>query len=575
MSVVTAPERRRPHRRVVRPRRSLWLAIPVLLVLVVGVGLPLLSVAYGAVQSANPAMPDSQFTLDALRRVYLDAGYLRVLAGTLAMSAVVGALSVAVGAGLAWVVTRTDVRMRRTLELLVISPLFLSPFIGAVAWVTLSAPNSGMLNVLWRQLTGAEAPMFDVLTTGGMIWVMTLYYVPFGFMFTASSLRNMDPSLEEASYLNGVGPLRTAMRVTLRVATPALASAFFFVAILAAGLFSVPGALGGSGGFRPLAVRVYNAISVFPSDHALAAAIGSVLVWVTLLGIHQYRRLTRLSKRYVTVSARGFRPRIVALGRLRAPAAAVCWFYVLVAVILPYAALIVVSLTPYTITDFRRMTFTLDNVVSTLTSGRVVEATLNTFTVGLVAPTLCVLLALLIAYLVERRGGLVNKAIDYLATLPIAVPGIVFATGMIWVYIRTPLYATVWLLVVAYVFTYIAHSARLVSTGLLQIDPALEEAATVNGASLPRTLWTVTGPLTKPALLSAWVLTFIFTVREINAAILLYSPRSMVLSVLTWDFLEFGRLQAAAVVGLLQTVLLLGGVLVGRFVFRVRLTDSV
>jgi iron(III) transport system permease protein len=84
----------------------------------------------------------------------------------------------------------------------------------------------------------------------------------------------------------------------------------------------------------------------------------------------------------------------------------------------------------------------------------------------------------------------------------------------------------------------------------------------------------ITMPLAKPAVLSAWIFVFILVIREINAAIVLYAPGSTVLSVLTWDYVQFGDFRAAAVVGLLQTALLLLGLVIGRFVFRVAVTST-
>jgi iron(III) transport system permease protein len=158
---------------------------------------------------------------------------------------------------------------------------------------------------------------------------------------------------------------------------------------------------------------------------------------------------------------------------------------------------------------------------------------------------------------------------------PIAVPGVGFGAGMFWTYITTPVYGTIWILVIAFVASYLPFAYRIADTSLLQIDKALEEASLLCGGSHVRTLFQVTLKLMRPALLSAWIMVFIFCVREISAAILLASPSNKVLSVLSWDYLEFGDLSKASVIGLLQTALLVLGVVVGQGVLRVRLSQSV
>jgi len=157
---------------------------------------------------------------------------------------------------------------------------------------------------------------------------------------------------------------------------------------------------------------------------------------------------------------------------------------------------------------------------------------------------------------------------------PVAIPGIVFGTGIFWTYLLTPAYGTIWVLVLAFIASYLPFAYRIGDTSLLQIDRVLEEASSLCGASHWRTATKITLRLVRPALLSAWIMVFIFSVREVSAAIMLTSSDNVVLSVLSWNYLDFGDVQKAAVVGLLQTVILIAGVVIGRFVFRVKLSKT-
>ncbi len=558
-----------------RARTYPYLVWPVLAVLVVLIAVPVVAMFYGAVQDGNLGSPKgTSFSLRALAQVYLGWPYISTLLGTVGLALAVALLSTAIGSLFAWIMSRTDVRFRKFFELTVIAPLFLSPFIGAIAWMTLGAPKSGMINVNLRHVFGTDFTLIDVMNVPGMIFVMTMYYVPYGYLLVGAALRNMDPSLEDASYINGNGHLRTAFRVTLPLVRPAMAAAFFFIAVLSTGVFSVPGVLGGRDGFVPLAVRIYRATEVFPSDYAVAASIGTMLFIVTIIGVFFYRRAVANAARFVTVSGRGFRPRIIKLGSWRWVVTTVLVINFVVAIVLPYIALVIVSLTPYAQTDFTKLNLSLNNFTAVLTAPKVMEASWNTLLLGIGSPTACVVLGVLIAFITVRSGSPIKGIIDYLATIPLAIPGLVLATGMIWLYIRTPIYGTLWILLVAHVAAYLTHASRLASNGLIQIDKSLEEASIVNGASLPRTLWRITTPLIRPSLLSAWILIFIFSVREINEAIMLYSARSNVLSVVTWDYMQNGQIRQAAVVGILQTIGLILGVLVARYAFRVKLTSA-
>ena len=528
----------------------------------------------GAVLSGGLADPDTHLTLDKLHDVYATWPYLLALLSTLGVSAVVAVLAIAAGALLAWLLARTDLPWKALMNGCVVAPLFLSPFVGAIAWLILAAPRAGLLNVLVTELTGLRGPFVDVATPAGIVLVMAIYFVPYAFLTLSAALRNMDPALEEAAYLNGSGVAATALKVTFPVVRPAVVSTFFFIFVLAAGTFAIPAVLDRASQLRFLAVDVFQASSTYPIDYGESAAIGTVLFWVSLAGIACYRLASRSARRFVTITARGYRVRTVRLRAWRWLAAAVVLGYAALAIVLPYLALLYAAFTRYTASSVLSATFTGANVLAVARSPEVVASLRNTLVVGLLSPTLCVLLGLVLAYAVRRlrvRGG---AWLDYVAMFPVAVPGVVLGTGLFWTYVTTPVYGTVWVLVLAFVASYLPFAYRIGDTALLQIDRALEEASALCGAPRWRTLWGITAPLIRPALLSSWVMVFVFSIREISAAVLLTSSDNIVLSVLSWNYLDYGDIQKAAVVGLLQTLLLVAGVAAGHFVFRVRLSAA-
>lgn len=564
-----------------RRRRALWrrptgLGVIVFILLLGLVAGPVAMVFIGSVQSQAPGLPNNEFSWDAIYRVYFSGEYYASLFGTLIMAVSVAALSVVFGGLAAWFLTRVNVPGRKLWEFGLILPLFLSPFVGALAWMMLAAPNSGMINVnlRWMLGLGPDAVFVDIMTLPGVVFVMLLFYIPYAYLFISSALKNMDPSLEEASYMNGRGTFATAMKVTLPIMRPALVASFFFVAVLATGVFVIPAVLGLNTSFSPLAVEVYRAMTVFPARPPVAAALGTLLFWFTLAGVYLYRRSVRNANRFVTVSARGTRPRLVKLRAGRHIAAVVFALYALLAAVLPYLVLIVMSLSPFAITDFRRMTFSFDGIIEVWSRPDVATAFVNTIWLGIFVPTLTVLVGLAVAYVVVRDRGRLGTIVDYLGTFPIAVPGIVFATGIVWMYVRSPIYATLILIMIALIGAYIPQAARFASAGLIQIDKSLEEAARMNGAGKARTIMTVTFPLLRPSLLSAWTLLFVFATREVNEAVILSGPKSRPLSVLAWNYVEQGSIRNAAVVGLFLTVVMMIGILFARVVLRAKLDSS-
>jgi len=560
-----------------RRRRRGGLALPIGLglLLTILVLLPIVLMFLGALRTGTFVDPRAQFSLRSMQAVYTTLPFLKTLAVTVGASLLVSLIACIFGIALAWLLARTDIRARGFMEQCVIAPLYLSPFVGALAWLILASPNAGLLNVMARNLFGIEGPILNVVSATGVILIMALYNVPYAYMTVSSALKGMDPSMEEASYLNGAGTFATAYKITLPIVRPAIISAFFFVFVLTCGTFSIPAALGGTQAMPFLAVDIYRAVATFPLDYPRAAAIGTLLFWISLIGVACYRYASRVATRFVTVTARGYRARLVRLRGWQVPALAFILIYVLLAIVLPYLALLYVAFTSFTSSSILEANFTLANFKAVLGSVAVQQSIWNTLLVGILSPTLCVALGIVIAYAVRRLRVSGSGMLDYIAMFPIAVPGIVFGTGIFWTYLMTPAYGTIWILVIAFVASYIPFAYRMIDTSMIQIDKSLEEASAVCGGSHWHTARKITFVLIKPGVLSAWILVFIFSIREISAAILLASPSNKVLSVMSWDYLEFGNVQNATIIGLLQTAILGLGIFVGRFVLRVKLSQAV
>jgi iron(III) transport system permease protein len=375
----------------------------------------------------------------------------------------------------------------------------------------------------------------------------------------------MDPSLEEAAGACGASSPSTLRHVTIPVLRPAVLAAGLYVLVLATEMFAIPGYLGSSIKFFTLPYNIYLTAARFPIDHAFAAASSTIILILALVGLYLYRRSTAASRRFVTVTARGYRPRRTSLGRFRYAAAAVCWVYVVLAVVLPLVALVISGLLRFTSPSIRWDLMTIQNVTTVLAAPLVQRSIVNTLLLAaVVAPLGAILLGVAVAY-VNHRTTLPGRAIvDYIGSLPMAVPGIVFATGLIWAYVGTPLYATLAILAIAYVSHYIPYANRSIGSALLQVDRDLEEAARVCGASTAHVIWMITAPLIRPALVATWIFLFLAVVRESSASILLYSPSSIVLSVVSWNYMFDGQFNQASVVALLQTAIILFVLLVAR-----------
>src|SRR6478672_9046068 len=163
-----------------------------------------------------------------------------------------------VAAPMGWLVSRTDMPGRQTIRALVTASFVTPPFLGAVAWELLAAPNSGLLNQLYRALTGAEADahLFDIYSLTGIIFVISCYTFPFVFVLVANALDTMPGELEDASAILGGGAWTTARRVTIPLALPALVAGALIAFLQAMTLFGSPAILALPAGFHTMTTKI-------------------------------------------------------------------------------------------------------------------------------------------------------------------------------------------------------------------------------------------------------------------------------------------------------------------------------
>jgi len=518
---------------------------------------PLLVLFIGSVRTDLPLRP-GQFTLTNFANLFANPENFTAIGNTVVSSAFATILALLIGVSLAWITSRTDTPGRRFFDNVFVIPYYLSPFIGAIAWTLLANPRIGFINNLFTEVLGFEEAPFNIYSLGGLVFVMALYYSPIVFLFVAGSLRSMDPALEEASRIHGVGPLATTLRVTLPVVGPAVASSALLVYLNAAGQFGIPAVIGIPMHYDVITTRIWVGLGYFPPKYTEAAAFAVVLLAFSSIIFFVQRRMLA-NKSFATVTGKGFRPAVVKLGRLRYLTLFACILYFAVSILLPYAALLFTSFQPFLSFAFEPGAWTLSQYAEVLFNNPLtVRATVNSLLLGTLGATVAIFFSLIISYVVQRTRLRLRHALDYLAMLPAGVPAVVFAVALLWSYIflPVPIYGTIWMLLIAYVAHYIPFGVRATTSGLAQISVELEESARIHGESWLGTMRRIVVPLLKPALTVGWILLFIEFIRSLSLSILLYTPESVVMPVVTYELYETGAYPALAAFSVLQTALM-------------------
>ena len=521
--------------------RSL-LGLGVLLLLI----LPLMIVPLGLIL-VQAFLVDGKLSLGNVTLVIGSLGYWGSLANTVMVSLGATAVATVLGVPLAWLFARSDLAGRVWLERLAELPMFIPPFVGAVAWTLLGAPRIGIANLMLRKLGVPE--FIDVYTMRGMIWVMGLYLAPYVIMIVASALRSLDPSLEEAGQISGLTRLGTARRITLALVRPAILSSAVLCFSIAIGLFGTPVVLGWTRQILVVTARIWMASQAVPPDFGVMAVLAIYLMMLSALSLWLQQWLLR-GRSYTTVTGKGFRARRLTLGRLGAPALALVIVYLLLSVVAPIAVLAAAALSTYTWSGV----FSLKTAQEILDSDDTWYTLRNSVWISVVAATLASMLGLAVAWLRQRSKIRGRGLIEALVLLPVSVPGIAFGVGvmLVWIKLPLPVYGTALILIFALVGRFSAYSVRAVSANLMQVHPELEEAGRIAGLGRIATFRRITLPLVMPGIIAGWVLLFSFFITELSMVILLYTTESRTFSVLSFETWNTGFFSELAALSLIQ-----------------------
>ena len=507
--------------------------------------LPLGWLAYLSVSS------ETGITFAHYRKVFTDPHLQKALWNTVALAFWVGLASLAIGVPMAWLSSRTDLPGKRLIRGLMMASFVTPPFLGAFAWVMLAGPNAGLLNKLYRSLTGAEEPLVNIFSMPGLIFVVAIYTFPYVFIMIANTLDMIASDLEEAASILGAGRLQVALTITLPLVAPAILSGFILALLQALALFGSPAILALPAGFHTVTTQIW-AFFHYPTRTEMAAAFSIPLLLATALLLLLQKKL--LGRRgYASVGGKGGQRRKIPLGYWRYPALLGCLAVMTCSIFLPYSILAKAALSRAWAQPMTWENFTLANFRFTfLEYGSTRLAIVNTLQLGLMTACVGAGLVALLAYITNRKTIIGHQVLGFLAIAPVVVPGVVLAVGLFIAYSRPPLlvYGTLWILFIAYLTKEMPVGYTQSDATFRGIHPELEEAGRILGAGRLRVLREVTVPLALSGIIATWCFIFIGVIRELSASILLFTPNTKVMSVVIFDLKEEGQFGAIAVLGL-------------------------
>lgn len=504
-------------------------------------------------------LSEGRLTLEHLAWAIQSSQVRAALANSLVTSGVSTIIAVAVAIPLAALTAKTDLRGRGIVRLAILAPLVIPPHILAISWQQWAGPV-GYLQRAIRAVFDLFGPLWTLYGPGGIIVLLSFFSLPVAYLTITAGLARIPRSVEEAAMCEGATTWQVWRYIVLPLVRPHIAAAAILALLGALGNFGIPALLGIPAQYTTLPTLIYRQVaSLSVNSFGRSASLGLLFGVPVLLVLLVQSRILGKAEQSSPGDA-GERGMLYRLGRWQAPAVGLLWALVILCVGGPLFSIAVTGLIKAYGLPLRWGNLTLDHfrfVLFELDRARV--AVRNSLILSAGSAAVCSLVAAVVGYTIVRARA---RWIQVIVNLPYALPGIVFALSLILVWIIPPIpgvkiYGTLGILFIAYLGRFLALALQPVAAGWEQVDPSIEEAARVDGASFWQSLVYVLMPLIAPSLGVAALLVFLQALVELTLSALLAGSGTETLGWLIFGLEQGGyTMQSAALSTLLLLALL-------------------
>lgn len=509
---------------------------------------------------------DATYTLSNYVDVFNDSLFIEAISNTVVFSITATLVAMIIGLPIAWVTERTTLPGKSWVYVIMTLGLLIPGIYTAMGWTFLAHERIGFLNRWAVQLFGLSDAPFNIATPIGMGFVQGMSLAALGFILTAQMFKSMNPSLEEAAGIHGLGFLSTLRRITLPLAMPAILAAVIYIVVIGIATFDIPAIIGL--GSRVYLLSTYIFQKTNPGDeelaqHGITAALGVMMIAVAILLTWWYSSVLRKGDQYGVVTGKGYRPTLIEIGGWGKVAWGFIALYLIAAKLIPLLLIGYTAFIPYMAPPSAKMfsLMTLEPFLEEMDWGLILRGMKNTFILVITVPAATLVVAFAVSWLIVRSRSKARYLLEFGAFLPHALPEIILAISALLLALFVlkdiaPLYGSVTLIAIVYVITRISFATRAINSALLQIHKELEEAAHTSGISAVRTSWKILVPLLRPTLMAVWIWSAILVYRELTVAVFLVGHDNLTLPAVIWSYWQAGAMNLAAGVTLVMTALL-------------------
>lgn len=548
--------------------------IPILLV-----GLPFGFFVWASVWSTTPGL-GGHFSLAGYEQILRIPQLGSMLYNTLFLVVVGTTIALTLGMTIVIAVNKFDVPGASFVSYLIIIQYILPSLILAIGW-SLLAGRRGLLNELIIRSGLAATPVISVRNEWGMALVLGLHYSGLVYLLVNGAVASVPRSMEESARVWGATPYQVLKRITLSLSFPSVLIATILVAALHAQNFAAPLILGLPANKFVISTYIYLQVSQFPTNFAVASALGMILVLLVVLALVGQWYIKGQSEGYQTIVGRGAEDTQVQLEMGKRTRAGVIAVLILMAglIIIPIIYLGMTSFLNRAVGVFSEYTlWTVENYRLIFLGERAFEfwpALTNTLFMAVVGSFFTMILASLISYVIVKGDSAISSFLDIVVLAPIAIPLIVIGVAYLWFFITynvLGLFGSIWLIIIAIASREIVYGTRAVNSSLQSIGDSLEEAAQLSGANVITILRRIYYPLIKPGFFAGYLIAFIHYFKAFTRPVLLRGSDLHVLSTIMESMYSNGDIAEAAAVATVMTLVIVALLAFTEYFTDIKLT---
>ena len=488
---------------------------------------------------------EGTLTLDNFVKFFTRPYYTRALMNSVKVVACATVLTMLIGVPLAYVMTMFKIRGTKLINILIVISMLSPPFLGAYSWILMF----GRSGDLTKFLEGIGISIPNISGFGGILLVFVLKLFPYIYMYTKGALKKVDASLDEAAESLGYHGLRRVMKVSLPLVLPTILAGGTIVFLRAFADYGTPRLIGE--GYMTMPVIVYQEWVSETGSNAYFASTAAVIMITVAAVVFSLQKYITNRKNYTMSMLNP--PKAKKLRGLPAIAAHAFVYIITLMASLPQIYIIFISFRNTKGTMWAEG-YSFMNYINVFTKS--LRSIRNTFVFGITAIIVMVVLGTLFAYYTVRRNTPLSKSLDVFIMFPYVIPGTIFGLLLLMSYNQPPLVlsGTAIIIIVSYVIRRMPYTVRSSAAILRQISPSIDEASASLGYGSMATFFKVTLPVMVPGVVSGAILSWITTLNELSATLMLYTGKTQTMTVTVFQEISRGGYGTAAALSTILTV---------------------